>query len=195
MSQRRFPQRVGGPPRRRQSLRRVFLALVPPEPVRERLHRLARWAQHRVGGRLVPVDNLHLTVLFLGELDAPTLEYVIRGVDEVPLAPQLIALEQLDYWPRAQILCAAGAPPPALLQNLHKGVRDRLKRELRLEQRPFMPHVTLLRKVVELAALPMEPLSWQADELLLLESVRDGASVRYLPLECWSLASARLSSR
>ena len=195
MNHRRAVQRVRSQPGQRQPSRRVFLALVPPEPVRERLHRLARWSQHRVGGRLVPADNLHLTLLFLGELDAPMLDYVIRRVDEVPLAPQPIALQRLDYWPRAQILCAVGDPAAVPLQELYKGVRDRVKRAIRLEQRPFTPHVTLLRKVSELAALPMEPLSWQAEELTLLESVRDGAAVRYLSLECWSVAPARLSSR
>ena len=49
---------------------RLFVALVPPEEVRRRLEAEGRALRGLCGGgRMVPRENLHLTLAFLGETD------------------------------------------------------------------------------------------------------------------------------
>ena len=77
--------------------------------------------------------------------------------------------------------------PPAELAALHAALSAELAMEgFALERRDFHPHATFLRKAGRpLAATPIAPISWCAEEFVLFDS-RPG-ECRYLELGRWPL--------
>ncbi|MDH5265059.1 MAG: RNA 2',3'-cyclic phosphodiesterase, partial [Betaproteobacteria bacterium] len=60
---------------------RLFFALWPDAAARAALADLARATANRYGGRAVPAANLHLTLVFLGEVDPARIAALRRAVD------------------------------------------------------------------------------------------------------------------
>ncbi|MGE5472589.1 MAG: 2'-5' RNA ligase family protein, partial [Bacteroidota bacterium] len=72
----------------------------------------------------------------------------------------------------------------ALAEALQARLRDA---GFALEDRPYAPHVTLLRKAEQESPVPLARIiSWQAKELVLAESLT-GSATRYVPLKRWDL--------
>lgn len=123
---------------------RCFIALAPDAESRETLANLP--VPDAV--RRVAYDDLHLTLAFLGAIQAPQ-GHALNDALHV-LAEPLPALDfqGLALWPSAhhpRVLVARYALAP-VLQDMLKGLH-RVLRELDLpvEARPFQPHVTLAR--------------------------------------------------
>ena len=152
---------------------RVFFAVWPDEAAATALHAVAREAQRNSGGRLMRRETLHLTLAFLGEVDAPRLALARRIADGIRMEAFDLVLDQVAYWRHNRILWAGGVSPRLTL------LADTLAGELRaagfrLDARPFAAHVTLLRDAgrAEMPALA-QPVAWPVTEFVLAQS-RDG---------------------
>ncbi len=127
---------------------RAFFALPLPEAPRRRLAALetdlgkARW---------VPIEQLHLTLRFLGEVDDEAIARVLEAVEaeqaDAPLGPLRFALRGLGTFGgrRPRVLFAAIDPVAPVA-----GLAARLERAVRVaglppEPRTFRAHVTLAR--------------------------------------------------
>ena len=67
---------------------RLFIALELPGDVRERLARSAAGLEKRwVSGRLIPAENYHLTLVFLGEVPEGRLEDIAAAMEACPSPP------------------------------------------------------------------------------------------------------------
>lgn len=170
---------------------RLFVALVPPEEVRRALEAEGRALRGLCGGgRMVPRENLHLTLAFLGETDRR--RAAERAMDRAAGAPFSLATAPPGRFPgrRGELWWMGVEARPALL-----ALRRRLVRALREEgvwlddAKPFRPHITLGRDLrplpgAELAAwaasCPAEP--WQVRAMTLMESRREADGLRYIPL-------------
>ena len=142
---------------------RLFLALWPPDVVREALLRAARQWQWPPGASLTRPERLHLTLHFIGPVPLSRTDELVAGL-RVPFEPFEWSLERCELWRGGiAVLCAAATPSP--LAALHARLAERL-RALGLpveEDRPFRPHVTLARKAQ--GATPpaaLEPVRWGA---------------------------------
>ncbi len=174
---------------------RLFFALWP-DPGRQRAwHRLGREVAE--AGRPVAAANLHLTLLFLGEVDGQRrrcLEAVARQAAGVA-APFELTLERWGHWRRSRVvwLGPRRTPPPLarLVSSLRQGAQTRC--ELPAEAHPFRPHVTLARGV---RAAPdrwpeLEPQRWPVEDFVLVRSLlRTSAPPRYTVVARWPLAGA-----
>ena len=149
----------------------------------------ARRALPSYGGRDVHPLDLHLTLVFLGELDAEHRKCAEAAAQGVRAAPFALTLDRIGSFPRARILwCGAGASPQpllALVGGLGEGLRGC---GFRPERRPYVPHATLARKARPLCARALElPVSWPVDEFVLALG-REGGPPRYRVLRRWPLA-------
>lgn len=123
---------------------RCFIALAPDAESRETLANLPV----PDAARRVAYDDLHLTLAFLGAIQAPQ-GHALNDALHV-LAEPLPALDfqGLALWPSAhhpRVLVARYALAPALrdmLKGVHGVLRDL---DVPIEARPFQPHVTLAR--------------------------------------------------
>jgi len=169
------------------STRRLFYALWPDDGTRQALFHWqtrnlpadVRW-QHRA--------DLHMTLHFLGQVDASLLG-PLRELGAAEAAPRFdLALEEIGYWRRPQILWAGSSSVPGELPQLHARLGAGLHAlGLATEARAFKPHVTLARKVRgALSIEPLSPLTWPVTELALVES-RPGDGPIYHPVGRWPL--------
>jgi 2'-5' RNA ligase len=98
-------------------------------------------------GRIVPPENLHLTLAFLGNVPEPLLEEVHFALDALRHPGFDLTLAGLETFGGARPLSLhiVAAPDPALTA-LHRRIRSRLHGlGLALERRRFAPHVTIAR--------------------------------------------------
>ncbi|GGY04266.1 RNA 2',3'-cyclic phosphodiesterase [Litchfieldella qijiaojingensis] len=161
---------------------RLFFALWPDDALRHELVALARQVQGSCGGRRPRDEAIHLTLAFLGEVSpaqASELADMTRGF-HCPAGQW--TLDRFGHFRRGGILwLGSEAPVPAL-----DAVQARLWQALTdygftPPSRPFLPHVTLLRKArrPRWDKLPAVNLDWHYNKLVLIHSVADGRGRRY----------------
>jgi 2'-5' RNA ligase len=169
---------------------RLFVALRPPEPVRDLLLdamdgvERARWQDE---------DQLHLTLRFVGEIDAPLANDLAAALGQVDAAPfdlRVAGVGHFERKDRATALWAAVLASPSLLTLQQKIERACQRIGLEPEHRKFMPHITLARLntaagpiggwLAAHGALTTPP--WRVEEFRLYESVLSPAGSAYEPV-------------
>jgi 2'-5' RNA ligase len=165
---------------------RLFFALPPPPAIQAELGRLAAWGERRCGGHAVAPDNLHLTLLYLGELAPGPALAAQEAVAGVRFSPFEVTLDRIEYWPGPRLYCAVPAAPVPGAAALAASLRAALRGAVALPERPFAAHVTVLRRPRRLSEVPMSPLAWTATEFCLMSSRRVGGELRYVPIDSWS---------
>lgn len=167
--------------------RRFFFAVWPDERVRSELVQWSESLQTDRPARRVPGQNLHITLVFLGELDEPQIE-AIRGVaDAATWRGASLVLDRIGYWKRSRIIWAGSQDGSDALSALAADLRDRLQRlGFRIEERPFVPHVTLYRKAQRRPKWRRQQVEWRIDEFCLMESRLLAGGARYEILYRWS---------
>lgn len=172
--------------RRRQ---RLFFALWPDEAVRRPLAGVARSAAAG-SGRLVPTENLHLTLVFLGSLDKDARDYVETAADGITAGAFELVFTHLGCFPRARVIWAGTEETPEALVELVSALRGVMTGcGLRAETRPYRAHVTVARKSRAPASFraDFEPVRWHVDAFHLVESQTLAAGARYQTLRSWPL--------
>ena len=124
---------------------RVFVALMLPEALWEAVGAL----QGALGcGRPVAEENLHLTLVFLGQQERPALEAVHEALAEVSFAPFTLELAGLETWGPAErpaALVLGVRPSPALAALRAKVAAAVRHAGIELDRSRFRPHVTIAR--------------------------------------------------
>jgi 2'-5' RNA ligase len=131
---------------------RAFVALQPPADLRETLWQgFAAARQLFPRGRWVPVDNLHLTLKFLGEVDVGKIKALGQLLDAAT-----VSLPAYDVEMAGSGTFPAGEHPRVIWAGLAGG-RERTAKVARLvedacarigvppEKRPFQAHLTVAR--------------------------------------------------
>lgn len=159
--------------------RRLFFAVWPDAGAAKALHETACQAQGACGGRLMRRETLHLTLAFLGEIAAARFDEASAVASAIAFDAFTLTLDQLCYWKHNRILWCGGASAPlaALAQTLGDGLRGA---GFRLEARPFVAHMTLLRDARCPTPPPLaEPIVWPVSEFTLVESTLARGGSRY----------------
>jgi RNA 2',3'-cyclic 3'-phosphodiesterase len=138
---------------------RCFVALDLPAPVRIHLAEITRPLRGKYDVKWVDADQLHLTLLFGGELDDDAAGELVRIVEEAPLPPLSLRLQQLGHFPPRglpRVLWAGLGGDTDAVTELHRGI-DTLARPLGIERekRGFTPHITLGRIRSDFGALAL----------------------------------------
>ncbi len=190
---------------------RLFVALEPPDLVRHRLATLKddlRRAAGRGSGdvKWVAVDNVHLTLQFLGAVPEERVDPVKAAVAAAAAEARTLRLELRGAggFPsarRARVLWAGVSGDVAQLAALVAALGRRLgPLGFAAEERPFSPHITLgrardprgapgLAAALALAAeAPGVP--WRATEVVLFQSFLSAKGPRYEALARAALGSA-----
>ena len=124
---------------------RLFLALVLPV---DTLDVLTAWqAAHLRGGRIVPRENLHVTLAFLGSRPAGELGAVVGVLGRAAAAAGPVALEVERYRETRTVGMLVLRDLTGEATLLAERVGESLEQlgALRRERRPWLPHVTVLR--------------------------------------------------
>ena len=158
---------------------RLFIAICLTDNIKEALSETAaelRGVARR--GRYTRSENLHLTLVFIGESDRidEILDVMEDAVDEAFAKPIKIALSGAGaFRGRGGDTHWVGVENTTELNTLAKALTDGLRTAgFDIEKRRFLPHVTIAREVVisQGAAIMVRPAAMMADRISLLRSDR-----------------------
>ncbi len=165
---------------------RMFLALWPDPEVSAALAEWAQAAAEQTGGRAVAMDNLHITVVFLGALLPAQVEAVRECAAAMARIETVLYLDRVGFWARRGLVWAGSSRPPERLAEFATTLRDRLRRlGFRIDNREFVPHVTLVRRARRRPRLQPGAVSWNIGGFALVRSVLDRSGAQYQIVDRW----------
>jgi len=142
--------------------------------------------------RWTPVDNLHLTVRFIGSAERATVEQIAASLDQLHLDGFELELGEVGTFKRGRLArvvwlqVQSGADQARRLAAQVEA--ECVRAGLEPEARAFQPHLTLARaRPRDGAALPLLPAPpdlppWRAEGLVLFSSHLGRAGAVYEPL-------------
>lgn len=151
---------------------RVFFALWPDVAVRHGLDHLAGQAHKICGGRRMRADSAHLTLVFVGQVAPSGIETLKAMASGVRVPSFDLHLDCVGYWKQNRIAWLGTQQTPRPLAALVESLEEGLRREgFKLDQRPYFPHLTLVRKA-SCGALPLPDadIRWRVEEFVLVRS-------------------------
>lgn len=182
---------------------RLFIAIELPEEIKKELERFQTGIP---GARLVPVEQIHLTLAFLGETDEETAKKLTAGLAKIQADSFQLFSSGIGCFPnrqRPRVIWTGLKPEPNLLKlaaAVHESV---LASGIALEERPFSPHITLARiklpRSRELTAfldkhsgLTLKPFSVR--EFTLFQSRLTSQGAEHIPLRIFPLTETAAST-
>lgn len=172
------------------ALRRLFFALEPPIRVRAQIEQIKQKCVAQNRGSAVKEESLHLTLQFLGGIEAAHIDGLIATADQLRAAPFEVSLDCFGHWEKPRALWLGPQITPVPLLALQRGLETTLRKQcgIKPDVRAYRPHVTLMRKVKQVNSLPqIDPLSWPVKQFSLMESISSGQGVEYHPIEQFNL--------
>ena len=164
---------------------RLFFALSSDDETRLKLARLNLTLAAK-GYRPVPPHNLHVTLVFLGQVDDATACLIKHGVKDISARPFALTFDRLSYWPKPKVLCLTGIHIPDELSMLVAALtNEAVGCGLKIDARHYQPHITLVRPAPNLPDITIEPLLWHADAFCLMESCSTPDGVCYQVRQQW----------
>lgn len=140
--------------------------------------------------RVVDVDNLHLTLFFLGQVDEAAKTQLITAASCIRQPAFNLTLDTLSGFSRPKIVYLAPSEVPDALVQLQQQLAALCEAAgFNDIHDKYRPHITLARHAVYDAALqqPVEPLTLLVSEFALYQSGQFDGRLQYRPLQCFSL--------
>ncbi len=169
-------------------MKRLFFALWPDYETRERIYAVSKMLPEKYGRR-VPRDNLHITLVFLGNIDTQQCQAIQQAASEISSRSFSLKLDRAGKWPRAKVFWLAPTTIPEEFTSLVTGLnKSAIDCGIKVESRPYSPHVTLTRKAKgPVPRLDLTPFEWTIKSFALVQSntLQDGAV--YEVIKSWVL--------
>jgi 2'-5' RNA ligase len=177
----------------RERSRRLFLALWPDDATRNQLADVQ--SRFRRNERLkkakpVPVENLHITMHFLGAVSEDVHDTLDGLLASVNARSSELIIDRWGYFPRPKVLWLGAKTAPEPLTDLVRQTESCIQQCIEgYEQNRFVPHITIFRK----ARHPVEvddfqPIEWNIDRFALVESDTRPEGAVYTVLKEWMLS-------
>lgn len=162
---------------------RLFIAMNFNGETRSRLLALRdELRSHSEHGRFSLLENLHLTLAFLGECDERQTAAAKAAMDEAVFDPLEVYVDCVGRFKRdGGDTWWAGVRKNKALSDLHQKLTSGLcSRGFNLEKRKYSPHITLGREVVtETLPRPIEPFGETVSRIDLMKSERINGKLTY----------------
>ncbi len=176
----------------RRETARLFFAIRPDSAVQAALKRMARKvAASQQDGQCVKPENIHLTVLFLGDVESDRIDTLREIAGSVTAQTFSLSIQGTLFWKKNRIVMAKVDHYPTALFALADALTTALiAAGFSCEDRKYKPHITLIRNVG--AHLPMQlenPIQWDVSDWLLLQSRLSSHGPCYTELGRWPLHS------
>ena len=169
---------------------RIFFALWPDDEVRFRIaENLKLLNLDSKFSRLVTGPNLHMTLHFVGNTSFDEMNCLDRQAKLARGESFELTLDCSGYFKKPQVLWIGSHATPPELHDLQNNLGQHLQTcGYTPESRPYSPHVTVARKVFEApGAVSPEPISWQVNRFVLVNSISIPEGVRYEVVESYPL--------
>ena len=173
---------------------RTFIAIELEEEVKDHLSNIQAETQKLCRkGNYTPKDNFHLTLHFLGEVEEDDLDYLQEAIFETARRnrPFTLTLDKIGFFLRGNKgIMWAGLEKSTHLQRLFSTLEKSLEQQgFARERKGLSPHITLGREVEPHRSfmdvqkgVKVEPMRISVRSISLMESVRKGPKLVYVPL-------------
>jgi 2'-5' RNA ligase len=124
---------------------RIFIAIVLPAAVKERMTMLAGGVP---GAKWIDRENMHLTLRFIGEVPEDRRADIHHGLSRVRQPSFAVSLAGIGYFKQGRnpTVLWVGVERNDALQQLHDKIELALQREgFEADPRRYSPHITLAR--------------------------------------------------
>ena len=169
--------------------KRLFLALWPDDDVRNQLTTALKGAGHSIlsSGAPVKPENLHMTLLFLGDVSSSESVNLMTSLDSVSFQPFGMRVNQWGHFHKPGILWLGLSENPDALKGLYKQIKKIVMKHLKgVSNNDFKPHISLLRNVKSLPQVnDFEVIDWHVNSFALVESKLHSDGVEYTVLKEW----------
>ncbi|MDO9227853.1 MAG: RNA 2',3'-cyclic phosphodiesterase [Pseudomonadota bacterium] len=170
---------------------RLFFALWPDSPVRAELDAAAEKLHTLRGGRRTRADTIHLTLVFIGEIASERLGDVLAAAEGLAVPKFDLLFDHADCWRHNRVAHLGVSRTPPALSELVRQLEARLDAAaIPFDRRPYVPHITLLRKAdcsAEKTNPALAPIRWLARDLVLVNSSLRSGEALYKQLGRWPL--------
>lgn len=173
---------------------RAFIAIELEPELKEYLGEIqAETQQYCRRGQYTPINNLHITLHFLGEVDGGDVDYLREAVFEAAQRNRAFSLTlgQIGFFPKGERgVLWTGIEKSPELQRLFLNLSKSLQRQgFGRDKTGLTPHITMGREVEPQRgfadvqkAVAVEPRKFLVEKITLMESVRRGPELFYRPL-------------
>lgn len=177
---------------------RVFFALWPEERIRKALVKATGAMHERHGGRPTRPDTLHLTLVFVGQVESRRIPDLLEMAGAIRVEGFETSFDKAECWCHNHIGCLGAHERPNNLLALVKAIESGLAAlEIPYDRRPYRPHITLVRKAdcggeagsagTEMKNPALGPIRWPARDFVLVKSSLRPDGARYEELGRWPL--------
>lgn len=173
---------------------RMFFGLWPDPATRATFAGEDRTVFSGNGGKMVPPEEYHVTLRYLGEVPAPLVPAVEALGEQAArvIAPTMIEFDRVEWWKEAKALVRVASTLPRPLFDLDQALQVGLRSAgVACDAKPLKLHLTLVRNLPPhpLGTGAVVPLAWDADSLALIEGSSDPSGPRYRVRKQWKLGA------
>jgi len=173
---------------------RLFFALWPEPDLARSIWQATEKLVPRGMGRRLPPQHLHLTLAFLGSISQKQQDCMVRAAAQIQGESFTLALDKAGHFPRPQVVWFGMQFMPPPLQALQKKLVSQLTQDCAYqpEARPYVPHMTLWRKVRQLQLPDTAPsLQWAVNRFVLARSRTLTSGAEYSVIQEWPLTAGQ----
>jgi len=164
---------------------RLFYAIWPDDHTREKLASISR---NLNVGKVIPPENLHLTLLFLGDIQDELAMAILSGTDTIQCPKFRLKLSRFGSFKRSGVFWLAPDNIPGELITLVNNLSElAVMNNIAVEDRPYRPHMTLARKIKTQIHLESQDFAMQVSKFSLVESKTLPQGAKYSVLKTWPL--------
>jgi len=163
---------------------RLFLSIPLDEKTRREIIAIRnKLRNHAESGRFTQEENLHLTLVFLGEISKDQIPTIISIMDSAKWITFPLLLNRMRYFKRENgDIYWLGCEKCPMLLKLQKELADKLRvAGFKVEFRNYVPHLTLGRQVTSKKSLEQEfpPIVYNVKYFSLMQSDRTNRKLNY----------------
>lgn len=167
-------------------MKRLFFALWPNSETRKKIGGINQ-SINSEGLKRVKSDNLHVTLIFLGNIDAELETMIRQSIKNMSVQPFTLYFDKLAFWRKPRLLCLTTSQYDQQLAILVDNLRKELEQcGVAVEDRVYKPHISLARKARRLIDIDVQTIEWSVQSFCLVESISTAEGVHYQVLQRWN---------
>lgn len=169
------------------SYKRLFFALWPSASVRKRIE-VARAGHLPGAGRWTKPENLHVTLVFLGNVAVERIPLVEQAASAIRTPPFQLRFDLIRCGPKNMAWLEPSVATPELAKLVSVLQSNLSALDFEIEKREYRAHMTLIRKLEKrIDAYRIEPIRWPVQAFSLVESMQSRGSSKYALRRIWPL--------
>ncbi|MES1939614.1 2'-5' RNA ligase [Salinisphaera sp. T5B8] len=173
------------------NVQRLFFALMPPAGIAKAI--AARGQTLALDGRVVDTKRLHLTLAFLGRIEAEACTQLCEKASRVQAPAFTLVLDRLGCFVRPGIVWLGPSAVPSPLLDLAAKLDKNTASAI--EKGRYRPHVTIRRKAMAVEGRAIVPIEWPVSDFSLIASGESGRPGIYRELGRWPLGARSVGPR